>query len=215
MYDKKHLRHARHISIIRTAKGENMKKISLASAILGLSFLGAASAADITVYYSPTCPHCHHAREFISNTLIYEYPEIKVTEVNVFEEANRPTFEEALKKCEYESGGVPVMVIGEKCFQGYADFMQQELRDAVAADLSDEAKATAAENKAALEADAEGFKAAHADRAGAISEYNAATAATAAADDAEKGHSTIWFWGLLVVLVAGLGFVLVKKGKNK
>ena len=103
------------------------------------------------------------------------------------------------------------MVIGEKCFQGYADFMQQELRDAVAADLSDEAKATAAENKAALEADAEGFKAAHADRAGAISEYNAA----ADDADAEKGHSTIWFWGLLVVLVAGLGFVLVKKGKNK
>lgn len=187
-----------------------MKKLSLLSAIFGLSFMGAASAADITVYYSPTCPHCHHAREFISNTMIYEYPELKVNEVNVFEDANRPMFEEALKKCEYESGGVPVLVIGEKCFQGYADFMQQELRDAVEADMSDAQKAAAAENKAAMAQDAEGFKASHADRANAISEYNAAMAA---AEKKSDGNSVIWFWGLLVVLVAGLGFVLVKKGK--
>lgn len=187
-----------------------MKKLSLLSAIFGFAFMGAASAADITVYYSPTCPHCHHAREFISSTMIYEYPELKVSEVNVFEEANRPMFEAALKKCEYESGGVPVLVIGEKCFQGYADFMQQDLRDAVEADMSADAKAAAAENKAAMEKDAAGFKASHAERTNAISEYNAAMAA---AEKKGEGHSVIWFWGLLVVLVAGLGFVLVKKGK--
>ena len=189
-----------------------MKKLSIVSAAMGLAFIGSASAADITVYYSPTCPHCHHAREFINNTLIYEYPTIKVTEVNVMDEVNVPKFQETLTKCEFESGGVPVIVIGDKCEQGYADFMQDTLRQHVEADMSDDQKKEAADNKAEMEKDAEGFKAAHADRANAVSEYNAAEATVA---EEKGGNSTIWFWGLLVVLVAGLGFVLVKKGSKK
>ena len=188
-----------------------MKKLSFLFALFGLMIAGAASAADITVYYSPSCPHCHHARDFISNTLIYEYPELKVTMVNVTDAANRSKFEEALKKCEFESGGVPVLVIGDKCEQGYADFMQDSLRESVAVDLSDEQKAVAAENKKAMETDAEKFKSEHAERANAIVEY----VATAETETSEKKNnnepSTIWFWGLLVILVAGLGFVLVRK----
>ncbi len=157
-----------------------MKTLSTLFAACGIAFAGAASAANITIYYSPTCPHCHHAREFISSTLIYEYPNLTVSEVNVFDESNNKMFSDALKKCEYESGGVPVLVVGEKCFQGYADFMQGELREAVEADLSDADKATAAENKKALEENAEKFKSEHADRANAISEYKSAS------DDAAK-----------------------------
>lgn len=197
-----------------------MKKISFVSAILGLSFVGAASAADVTVFYSPSCPHCHHAREFISSTLIYEYPDIKVTEVNVTEEANLPMFQEALKKCEFESGGVPVLVIGDKCEQGYANFMQNTLRQHIEADMTDEQKAVAAENKKAMEEDAEKFKAEHADRVNAVTEHQAVVEA-ASTDEAsaeqkknEEG-SVIWFWGLLFVLVAGLGYVLVRKDKKK
>ena len=143
--------------------------------------------------------------------MIYEYPELKVTEVNVFEEANRPTFEGALKKCKYESGGVPVLVIGEKCFQGYGDSMQQELRDAIEVDLDDAAKATAAENKAAMEKDADAFKTEHADRTNAISEY------VVAAEPQKKtdGGSSIWFYVFLIALVAGLGFVLTGSGNKK
>ena len=187
-----------------------MKSLSILSALAGVMVAGAASAANITIYYSPTCPHCHHAREFISSTLIYEYPNLKVSEVNVMEEVNRPMFEEALKKCEYESGGVPVLVVGEKCFQGYADFMQQDLRDAVSVDMTDAEKATAADNKAALESNPDQFKQDHADRASAISEYNAAMA------NAEKktdGGSVIYFYVLLAALVAGLGFVLLRRKK--
>ena len=194
-----------------------MKTLSILSAICGVAFMGAASAADITIYYSPTCPHCHHAREFISSTLIYEYPGLKVTEVNVMDEMNYPKFQETLKTCKYESGGVPVLVIGEKCFQGYADFMQPELREAVEVDLTDEDKATAAANKEALEKDAEAFKKEHADRVSAISEY-----VSEASKDAQKknnvkqaGSSSIWFYGLLIALVAALGFVLVGTGNKK
>ena len=157
-----------------------MKTLSIVSAVCGIAMAGAASAANITVYYSPTCPHCHHAREFISSALIYEYPKLAVTEVNVMDGANLPAFQEALKKCEYDNGGVPVIVIGEKCFQGYADFMQTELREAIEVDLSDSEKATAAENKKAMEENAEEFKNSHADQKGKISEY------TAASNDAAK-----------------------------
>lgn len=123
-----------------------------------------------------------------------------------------PMFQDALKKCEYESGGVPVIVIGEKCFQGYADFMQQDLRDAVEADMSDAAKSAAAENRKAMESDADAFKAAHPDRASAVSEYNPNTVAADTTVE-KKNNTSIYFYGLLIVLVAALGFILVRKKK--
>ena len=78
-----------------------MKMSKLLVAVMGAVFIGNANAADITIYYSPTCPHCHHARDFISSALIYEYGDLKVTEVNVMNPDNRPAFADALKKCEY------------------------------------------------------------------------------------------------------------------
>ncbi|MBR1380102.1 MAG: hypothetical protein IJ560_00725 [Alphaproteobacteria bacterium] len=193
-----------------------MKKLSFLAALTGLVFCGAASAADITVYYSPTCPHCHNARGFISNTLIYEYPELKVTEVNATDIANADMFQNALKKCEYESGGVPVLVIGEKCFQGYAEFMNDDLRNAIEADMSDDAKAVAAENKKAMESDADAFKAAHSDRTSAISEYSAsADDSDATAQKKNSEPSVAWFYGLLAALVVALGIVLMRGNKKK
>ena len=192
-----------------------MKKISLLSALFGFAFIGAASAANITLYYSPSCPHCHHARAFISEHLIYEYPELQVTAVNVMDAANRDMFQEALTKCEFESGGVPVMVIGDTCKQGYADFMQDELRSAVESDLTDAQKATAAENKKAMESDSQKFRAEHADRIKSVVEYNPELAKAESAAKKNEGNGVVWFWGLLIVLVAGLGYVLVRKVKNK
>ncbi len=201
-----------------------MKKLSFLSAIFGLAFVGSAMAADVTVFYSPTCPHCHHAREFVENTLVYEYPEIQVTMVNVTLPENQQKFYDTLKKCEFESGGVPVLVIGDKCEQGYAEFMQDTLRGHVEADMTDEQKATAAANKKAMAEDAEKFKAENAERTKAIKEYVPdaakeesvadATDATAATP-ANQGGGVLWFWGLLIVLVAGLGYVLVRKDKKK
>ena len=196
-----------------------MKKLTFLSALFGLTFAGAASAADITIYHSPSCPHCHHARDFITNTLVYVYPELKVTEVNVTDPANRDMFMATLEKCGFESGGVPVIVIGDKCEQGYADFMQDTLRQHIEADLTDEQKAAAAENKKAMAADAEKFKSEHADRVKAISEFTVAAepAQQPVAESEKKTNpqgSTVWFWALLIVLVAGLGYVLAR-GDNK
>lgn len=199
-----------------------MKTISLMGALAGAMFMGNAIAADITIYYSPTCPHCHHARDFISTNLIYEYPNLKVIEVNVMESANRPEFTDALKKCEYESGGVPVLVIGDKCFQGYADSMADDLRAAIEIDMDDAAKSVAAENKKSLAADADAFKKEHEDRKNAIVEREI-TQVESADDDAQKKNRTVnkktndsWvFYLILVALVCGLGFVLTRKGNKK
>lgn len=138
--------------------------------VCGFVFIESASAADITIFYSPTCPHCHHARNFIENVLIYEYSDLKVSEVNVMNKGNRQKFFDTLKECGYESGGVPVLVIGEKCFQGYSNRMQSDLRNAVEVDLSDAQKEEAALNRKELEKNREDFVAAHSERKNAISD---------------------------------------------
>lgn len=194
-----------------------MKKLSFLVALAGLVFCGAASAADVTLYYSPSCPHCHHARDFFVNKVVYEYPDVRVVQVNVMDHANRPMFERVLEKCNYTSGGVPVIVVGDKCFQGYADFMQQELRDAVEVDMSDSAKKQAAENKKAMDTDADSFRAKHPERQDAVSEYNPETANAVAETEKKNdaGASTVYFYVLLAVLVVALGVVLLRKGNHK
>lgn len=216
-------------------KGEKMNKVF--GALVGAMFVGNAVAADITIYHMPTCPHCHHAREFVSQNLIYEYPELKVTTIDVTQEANRSDFMDTLKKCKYESGGVPVIVVGEKCFQGYADSMADDIRAAVEADMDDAAKAVAVENKKAMESDADAFRKAHSDRATAVTEReikveakeeakseaqskDATTENKTASEQtpentpAGKSNNSWVFYLILIALVGGLGFVLTRKGKK-
>lgn len=188
-----------------------MRKLSVLSALFGLVFVGAASAANITIYHSPSCPHCHHAREFFKDYLVYEYPTLTITEVNVMDATNRSVFTEALEKCKYSSGGVPVIVIGEKCFQGYADFMQGELRTAVEVDMTDSDKATAAENKKALSADADAFRSANPARKDAIVQYKPGTQKKI--DNAESVNTNLYWYVLLITAVMVLGVILIKRKK--
>ena len=139
-------------------------------ALLSLGMISSASAANITIFYSPTCPHCHHARDFIKNELIYEYDDLKVTEVNASISENGPRFVDALKKCEYTNGGVPVLVIGEKCFQGYGDSVKDPIRAAVEVDLSDAQKQSAKANREELSKNHDDFIATHSHRQNAIVE---------------------------------------------
>ena len=145
-----------------------MKLLKIASVLCGCVVCATAGAADIKIFHSPTCPHCHHARGFTENTLVYEYDNLKVTEVNVMVSDNRQEFVDALYKCGYKSGGVPVIVIGEKCFQGYADPMQNDLRAAVEADLTAAQKQSAKTNKEKMAANKDEFIKNHADRKNAI-----------------------------------------------
>lgn len=184
-----------------------MKKILGLSALAVMAILGAADAANVTLYYSPTCPHCHHAREFMANRLVYEYPTVSVTAVNVMDAENLPEFRKTLEKCNYSSGGVPVIVIGDKCFQGYANFMQKDLRDAVAVDLTDAQRKTAAENQAALDQDADAFRAKNAARV-IVERTNAES------EKKNNDGNVIYFYGLLAALVVAMGVVVLGRRKK-
>lgn len=186
-----------------------MKALSILAPVAGLAFMGSAHCADITLYYSPTCPHCHHAREFIENTLVYEYPQLNVTNVNVMDPAHLDMFRDALKQCEYDNGGVPVLVVGDKCFQGYGDMMQDEIRTAIEADMSDADKNTASQNRASMESNAAGFRSSHAERANAIHEYTSDNSAQKKTKISGLG----WMYVLLAALVVGMGIILVKRKK--
>lgn len=141
-------------------------------ALIGLGFMSVANAANITIFYSPTCPHCHHARDFIKNELIYEYDNLQVTEINAVLTESRDDFLNALKKCNYTNGGVPVMVIGDKCFQGYGDGMKNSIREAIEVDLSDEQKKAADTNRAEMKTNHDAFVSGRAARKNAIIDKN-------------------------------------------
>ena len=187
-----------------------MKTLGFASVLFGCVAMAAANAADIKIYHSPSCPHCHHAREFIENTLIYEYDNLKVTEINVMNEDNRQEFLDTIKKCKYESGGVPVIVIGEKCFQGYADFMQQDLRAAIEVDLTEEQKQSAKNNMQQMTSDKDSFVNARASRKQSIVYQEGKKKL----DKHSDNTTNIMLYGLLGVLIIGLLFVLFKKQKR-
>ena len=184
-----------------------MKLSKLLFAFICAAFSMTANAADITIYYSPTCPHCHHAREFVENTLIYEYNDLKVVNVNVMDANNRSEFFDTLKKCGYERGGVPVLVVGEKCFQGYSDKMQSELRDAVEFDLSDAQKKSASENRAEMEKNRDAFVSSHSDRQNAVSESKKKI------NDESVEMSDILLYGFFGLLLVCLGIIVFKKQK--
>jgi glutaredoxin len=181
-----------------------MKKMIAAVLVAGAFFIPSAHAGvDMTIYYSNTCPHCHHARDFVRNTLIYEYPTLAVKQINVMDEGNRALFQKAVSDCGYENGGIPVITINGKCFQGYGtdDTTGNEFRETIDGSLSADERSAVAENRAAMAADADRFKAARADRLNAMSEQIDAS-------QKKNDRTPVIFWAILVVLVAGLGFVL-------
>ena len=189
-----------------------MKISKIIFGVLCAGFLGNAGAANITLYYSPTCPHCHHAREFISNELVYVYNDLQVTTVNVMEQENREQFFDTIKKCEFKSGGVPVMVIGEKCLQGYGTSMQKEIRDAIEIDYTDEQKKSAASNKAEFDKNHDDFIKAHSDRLNAVVEFAGKKKLNNQSSKAITDPANIGLAVFVLLLLGGL-FVLFKKHK--
>jgi glutaredoxin len=88
-------------------------------------------AKEITIYYSPTCPHCHHAIAYVNDVLKKEDSSIKIKEIDASKPANSKKFMEMLKKCGFKEGYVPVTVIGEECFQGFDEITEAKCRKAL------------------------------------------------------------------------------------
>ncbi len=193
-------------------------KTTFLSIIAGLGFVGMANAADMTIYYSPTCPHCHHAKDFTNNNFIYEYPTMKVTLIDVTNPDHRNLFADVLRGCDFSSGGVPVIKIGEKCFQGFGEGMADEMRAAIEVDMPDAAKKSAADVKKAIAADGDKYRDEHPTPVASVTEY---IAETPAADDTEKKTNAsdnkiaTWTLGILAFLVLGFCVTIARKKSKK
>ncbi len=108
-----------------------MKKI-LISALFAVTMITTSAVAnDVKIFYTNTCPHCHNAREFFAKEIRPEYKSIRITEYNLDDKSSHPAFRKALTDCKYENGYVPVIMVGEKCWQGYGPSSNPEIIDAV------------------------------------------------------------------------------------
>lgn len=193
-----------------------MKNIFL-SMIAAFGFIGMANAADITIYYSPTCPHCHHAQDYTRNNFIYEYPTINVTFIDVTNPDHRAMFIDVLKTCDFSSGGVPVIKIGDKCFQGFAENMADDLRTAIEVDMDDAAKKSAADIKKAIAADGAKYRDEHPTPVATITEYFADTTAENAEKKTNASDNKLasWTLGVLALLVVLFSVSVARKKSKK
>ena len=189
-----------------------MKRIFLPVFIASF-FIGNSNAADMTIYYSPTCPHCHHVQDYTRNNFIYEYPMIQVTLIDVTVPEHRALFIDVLKACDFSSGGVPVIKIGEKCFQGFGEAMADDLRAAIEVDLDDNAKKAAADVKTAIAADGDKYREEHPTPVASISNYVAPVT-----DEVEKktaaSDNKLASWLLALVALIIFGFSIGMSGRK-
>ncbi|GHT59909.1 hypothetical protein FACS18945_6090 [Bacteroidia bacterium] len=170
-----------------------MKKLLITIAAVFFSY--SAIAADITLYYSPTCPHCHHAMEFLKT----ELPDVKRNEINVSEPANRDKFIKALKECKLENGYIPLAVIGKKCFQGFGETTKAEYKTALG--ITD--KQNSPTQKESLQQEP-----------ATINEASPTQQEQPGINETiQISYSSLFLYALLGVLVIALGFVLFRKKK--
>jgi len=78
---------------------------------------------EIKLFWGQGCPHCAHLKEFLAD-LKQAYPEFQYSDYEIYyEPENGEKFIAAVEQCEPEinpaNAGVPLLVIGSKCFMGY------------------------------------------------------------------------------------------------
>ncbi len=112
-----------------------MKKIFMATFAATLITTN-LNAADVTIFYMDTCPHCHHAMDFIEGKLMKDTADVNYEKVNLASEENRAKFFNAKEDCGLSSNGVPVIIANGHCFQGYGndETTGQEIRNALTAE---------------------------------------------------------------------------------
>ena len=62
---------------------------------------------------------------------------MNITMIDVTVSEHRALFIDVIKTCDFSSGGVPVIKIGDKCFQGFAESMADDMRAAIEIDMDD------------------------------------------------------------------------------
>ena len=107
-----------------------MKKATLLLALCALvsAPLAANARPEVRVYYSPRCPHCHFAMDFINDTLVPEHPGLRVTRIDVTAPENAEIFVATIENCGLTGFGVPLVVIGGECIRGFSQAVGEKYR---------------------------------------------------------------------------------------
>lgn len=75
----------------------------------------------LELFYSPSCPHCGHAKEFLSNEFAIRYPDVKIKKYDITKAGSdgleaRKRFKECKEKLGIDRNAVPVAVFGDRDF---------------------------------------------------------------------------------------------------
>ncbi|MCK5334205.1 MAG: conjugal transfer protein TraF, partial [Candidatus Aenigmarchaeota archaeon] len=87
---------------------------------------------EILYFYSPGCPHCAHAKEFIDSLKTKYGDKISVKEINVNENIeNKDLYNYYFEKSEGSVQGVPFIFINNHYIMGWAKGNEAELESYV------------------------------------------------------------------------------------
>ena len=78
----------------------------------------ALSANEVYFFYQETCPHCHHAADYIQA----HYPDLAVKSLDIKMPGNLRLFESAVKTYKVGSNvGTPLLCLGKNYIMGWGD----------------------------------------------------------------------------------------------
>jgi glutaredoxin len=95
--------------------------------------VNAQEKIGIDFFYSPTCPHCVQEKTFLQE-LKEQYPEIELTQNNLFEEESGELLESYYDKYQVpveKRGLVPVTFVGDRYWLGFDDSLGQVIEQHV------------------------------------------------------------------------------------
>jgi uncharacterized membrane protein/thiol-disulfide isomerase/thioredoxin len=96
------------------------------SSLQASSSVSDKAVVHAVLFYSPTCGHCHYVITEVLPPLYTQYGEqLYIVGVDVTQAGGQVLFQSALKYLNLESGGVPMLVVGDHFLVGDIDIPEQ------------------------------------------------------------------------------------------
>ena len=87
---------------------------------LSKNAVGGDSKAEMVLFFSPTCPHCHHALEFLEKNVEPKYKDLTITKYNTSTKVGANYYFHYAKKLNFDSAGaVPLAIFKDKYELGF------------------------------------------------------------------------------------------------
>lgn len=86
--------------------------------IISKSASGNDKKIEMVLFYSPSCPHCHNAIEFLKK-IEPQYKDLKITKYDTSKRSGANYYFHYTKKLGIDSTGVPLAIFGDKYELGF------------------------------------------------------------------------------------------------